>query len=164
MVVNSVDAISKNRIVINGIMVVAGVFLLALCYNLLLLPNNFAFSGMSGVGIIVNKLTGLSAVTFIYIANIVLLIISFLLLGWGPTKNTIIGSILYPVMLTLTAPIATYLLPYMEFSDLLVPAALTALLYGVSDGLIYKCGFSTGGSDVIVHVLKKYFHSPGVCV
>ena len=160
MVVSSVDAISKKRIVINGIMVVAGVFLLALCYNLLLLPNNFAFSGMSGVGIIVNKLTGLSAVTFIYIANIVLLIISFLLLGWGPTKNTIIGSILYPVMLTLTAPIATYLLPYMEFSDLLVPAALTALLYGVSDGLIYKCGFSTGGSDVIVHILKKYLHLP----
>ena len=154
------DEAERKKIITDGLMVVAGVFLLALCYNLLLVPNNFAFSGMSGVGIIVNKLTGLNAVVFVYIANFLLLILSFLLLGWQVTKNTIIGSILYPLMLTITLPIANTILPYMNFSDLLVPAVLTAVLYGVSNGLIYKCGFSTGGSDVLVHILKKYLHLP----
>ena len=70
MVVNSVDEAERKKIITDGLMVVAGVFLLALCYNLLLVPNNFAFSGMSGVGIIVNKYM-LKEITCLLYYNIV---------------------------------------------------------------------------------------------
>lgn len=148
------------KIIFEGIAFVLGVFLLALCYNLFLLPNNFAFAGMSGIAIILHKLTGINPTTFIYIANFTLLIISFIFLGWDKTKKTIVGTLLYPMMITFTLPIAKVLMPYFQFEELIITAVLAALFYGISNGLIFKSGYTTGGNDVIMQLLNKYLHIP----
>ena len=151
---------SFKSIIIEGISFVFGVFLLALSYNLLLLPNGLAIGGMSGLAIVVESLFGFSSELFIYIANISCLIISFIFLDWIKTKNTIVGSILYPLMITLTLPIANYFKPYFIFEEPLVIALCAALMHGFSNGLIYKCGFTTGGSDVLMQIIHKYFKIP----
>lgn len=149
-----------KKIIFEGIFFVLGVFLLALCYNLFLIPNNFAFAGMSGLSIIVNKLTGFNSTLFIYLANFILLIISFLFLGWDKTKRTILGSILYPMMITFTLPIAEFLLKHLVFDEMLITVIITALFYGVSNGLIYKSGYTTGGNDVLMQLMNKYLKIP----
>ena len=151
---------SDTQIIFQGLFFVFGVFLLALTYNLFLVPNDFAFAGMSGIAILVHKLTGFSTTIFIYISNLFLLLVSFVFLGWDVTKKTIIGTLLYPLMLTLTYPIAQFFLPYFELHEMIIVAVLAALCYGISNGLIYKSGYTTGGNDVLMQLLNKYFKVP----
>ena len=152
--------ISNRKIIIQGLMFVLGVFLLALNYNLFLVPNNFAFAGMSGIAILVHEVSGFDSTLFIYISNAVLIVISFIFLGWNITKKTILGSILYPVMITFTYPIAQVLLVHFQFTELILTVVLTAILYGISNGLIYKSGYTTGGNDVLMQLMNKYLKIP----
>ena len=146
------------EITINGVSFVFGTFMLALCYNLFFVPNDIVVGGTSGLAIILSDMFGINEQIFIYSMALILLIISRIFLGKDITKNTVLGSILYPLFITLSAPVADFLLEYMTFSEMLVPVAIAALLYGYSNGIIYKYGYTTGGSDVIMQLMCKYLH------
>ena len=145
-----------KEIIFQGLFFVIGVFLYALCFNLFLIPNDLVVSGFSGVAIVFQRLFGWDATTFIYITNGVLLVIGFIFLGWKLTKRNIAGSIMYPVMITLSKPVATFLSSYIIGDDFYLVLLFAVLLYGISSGLIYRTGFSTGGSDIIMQILNKY--------
>lgn len=147
-----------KNVIVTGVAFVLGTFLLALCYNLFFVPNNFVVGGMSGLAIIIEQVTGFNAQVFIYISSIFLLIVCYIFLGKESAERVLIGSVLYPLFITFTAPIARALLYLFSFQEILVTVALASLLYGVSNGIIFKYGYSTGGSDVIVRLLCKYFH------
>ena len=59
-------------------------------------------------------------------------------------------------MVTITEPIALALLQYINISQVLISVVITGFLYGASSALIYKSGFTTGGGDVIMELIKKY--------
>lgn len=152
--------ISKDtrKLLVTGIAFVFGTFCLALCYNLFFVPNNIVVGGTSGLAIIIEELTGLNSQIFIYASSFVLLLVSYAFLGKEETSRTVIGSLLYPLFVTFTAPIAKALLYYLAFQEILVTVVLASLLYGFSNGIIYKFGYTTGGSDVMMQILCKYFH------
>ncbi len=147
-----------KKIIVIGVSFVLGTFLLALCYNLFFLPNNLVVGGMSGLGIIFEDLTGFKAEYFIYLSSFILLIINYIFLGKEETKRVLIGTFLYPLFITFTAPLAKFLLQYLVFEQILVTVILAGILNGISNGLIYKFGYSTGGSDVLVRLECKYLH------
>ena len=70
------------------------------------------------------------------IANVFLLVLSYLALGWKKTKNAIVGSLLFPIFVWLT----DFLVPYIKFTDveMLVIAIFGGVLSGIGYGLIYK--------------------------
>ena len=142
--------------IVEGTFFVVGVFLYALCFNLFLIPNDLVVSGFSGIAIVVQRVFGWNANAFIYITNGILLVLGFIFLGWKITKKNIAGSILYPVMITVTNPIAIFLNNYIIGDDFYLILLFAIILYGVSSGLIYRTGFSTGGSDIIMQILNKY--------
>ena len=144
------------KTLVTGVTVVFGIFLLAMCYHLFLLPNEFITGGTNGIAIIFNKLFNIDPTVFLYISRIVLLIISFICLGYKKTLPTVLGSLLYPIMVTITEPIALALLQYINISQVLISVVITGFLYGASSALIYKSGFTTGGGDVIMELIKKY--------
>ncbi len=155
------EKISKKdtrEVIVTGLSFVLGTFLLALCYNLFFVPNDIVIGGVSGLAIVFNELTGFNTEAFIYIANIVLLLVSYVFLGREDTQRVLLGTFLYPLFITFTAPIATFLLNYITFSEFLITVVLASLMYGVSNGLVYKYGYSTGGSDVLVRLLCNYLH------
>ena len=147
-------------IVARGLIFTFGVALLALNYNLFLLPNELVIGGTSGIAIILNKILGINPEVFIYIASFVLLIVSFIFLGIEKTKNTIIGTLLYPLMITFTTPIAKVILEHLVIEEMLLTVLVSGVIYGLSNGLIFKSGFTTGGSDVIMQLLSKYLKIP----
>ena len=149
---------STLSVIFRGTALVLGVFLLALCYNTLLLPNNLVVGGMSGLSIIFQEVFGWDARTFIYISTFALLLISFIFLGKEKSYNTILGSILYPIMISITSPISTYILDHSDVSEMLVIVTLAGLFYGISNGIIYRLGYTTGGGDVIMQLLSKYLN------
>lgn len=144
------------KTLVTGVTFVFGIFLLAMCYHLFLLPNEFITGGTNGIAIIFNKLFNIDPTVFLYISRIVLLIISFICLGYKKTLPTVLGSLLYPIMVTITEPIALALLQYINISQALISVVITGFLYGASSALIYKSGFTTGGGDVIMELIKKY--------
>jgi len=148
-------AISKNRVP-KFLFMVLGVFLMALNYNLFFVKNELVIGGMSGLAIVLNKIWGWDNQVFIYISSVVLLIISFAMFGLKKTRPSIIGSILYPFMVSFTAPLADLLAKYFVFEDFITMITLTSILYGFSSGLVYKMGYNTGGSDILMRILNKF--------
>lgn len=151
---------SNKEVIARGSLLVFAIFILALSYNLLFLPNNLVIGGVSGLAIVVQEITEVDGTVFIYAATIVLICLSYLLLGKEKTNNAVIGSILYPVMITFTAPIASCLLPYFQFDDLYLIAIIGAILFGFGNGIVFKYNFSTGGTDIITSICSKYFKFP----
>lgn len=140
------------------LVILLGVFLLALNYNLFFLPNNFVVGGTSGLSIVFQDLFGWNPQVFLYVTTVALILVSFLFLGIKKTGASLIGSIMYPFFISLTEPLAKILLPYLVFDNVLLLILVTGCLYGFAYGILYKIGFDTGGSDIVIKIVNKYFH------
>lgn len=135
---------------------VIGILLIAIAFNLFLLPNELVFGGVSGLSIIVSKFITIDASTFIMIASLLLLVVSFLVLGKNDTKVSIVGSILFPIFVNITANIGEYI--KLDTGNVLLSAVFGGIIYGFGAGLVFKAGFTTGGTDIINQILSKYLH------
>ena len=134
---------------------IIGCFLLAFAFNVFFSPNNLVTGGISGIAIVLKNVFGISTSFFIAFSYIVLLILSYILLGKETTKYSIIGSILYPLFVYLTDDMATLI--QFNVDNMLLITIFGALISGIGSGLTFKYGFSTGGSDIISQIITKYF-------
>lgn len=130
-----------------------GIFIVSLSFNLFVLPSNIVY-GVSGIGVILNKIFGIAPSLTILIGEAILLILSFIVLGINKTKNSIIGSILYPLFVELTVPLSNYI----NVGDVepIVLALFGAVISGFGFGLIFKSGYTTGGTDILNQIVSKY--------
>ena len=82
-----------------------------------------------------------------------LLTLSLIVLGKDKTRNTVIGSLLYPVFVKLTEGLIQYVdLGNTEPILLIVSGAV---LTGLGLGLIFKSGFTTGGTDILNQIVSE---------
>jgi len=144
----------KNRLKRYTFLVI-GCFLCAFTFNVFYSPNNLVTGGVSGLSIVIENITGLPTSTFITISYIVLLILSFLILGKESTKYSVMGSILYPLFVNLTEGMPELI--HFNVDNMLLVCIFGAVIGGIGSGLTFKYGFSTGGSDIVVQILSKYF-------
>lgn len=131
-----------------------GVLIVAVAFNILILPLNIIY-GISGVGVIFKYIFNIDPSLVIFIGSLLLLILSFVLLGYEDTKHTILGSLLYPVFVKITEPLITYV--DLGNPDPLILTIFGALITGFGLGLIFKAGFTTGGTDILNAIVAKYF-------
>ena len=148
------EQINSKSSVKRHIEFIFGCLLIAISYNLFLAPNNIVAGGVGGLAIIVNYLTGLDNSIVILIADLLLLILSYFLLGKKKTKATMLGSILFPVFVNLTSNIGSII--NIDTDQLLLISVFGGVVYGFGAGMIYKAGFTTGGTDIINQILSKY--------
>ena len=130
-----------------------GIVLLSLSYNIFMRATN-AMYGIGGVGIVMNKLFGIPNYLFILIANIFLLMLSYVLLGKEVTARSALGSILYPIFIHLTE----WIIPYVNLSSLekIVMVVSGAIITGFGLGMIFRSAYTTGGTDILDQILSKY--------
>lgn len=147
------NKINNQDLIYRYILLFIGSTIVAFSYNLFFLRNNIVGFGLSGLSIVVKEF-GVDSNLFILISSIILLIISFIILGKEQTKSSVIGSLLYPLMIYLTKPLS--LMIDLEDTSLLLCAIFGAVISGIGYGIIYKTGFTTGGSDVVNQILTKY--------
>jgi len=148
-----IDAVSKKNLWKRYVMLLVGCLIVAFSFNLFFLRYNIVCFGVSGVSIVLSEF-GVNPSLFIMIANLVLLIITYFFLGIDDVKNQIVGALIYPVFIELTL----YVTDMIDFGNLemIVIAVMGGILAGIGYGLIYKSGFSTGGTDVIGLLVCKY--------
>ena len=134
---------------------IIGCFLVALAFNLFMSPNNLVAGGVSGFSLILKHFFGLNPSTIISVANVFLIILSFLVLGKEKTKATILGSILFPVFVSMTEHLSTYI--SFKESEMILIAVFGGVLQGIGAGLIFRAGYSTGGTDILNMIVSKIF-------
>ena len=133
-----------------------GVLIIAAAFNILILPLNIIY-GISGVGVIFKEIYNIDPSLVIFIGSILLLILSFVLLGYEDTKHTVLGSILYPIFVKVTEPLISYI--ELTNPNPLILTIFGAVITGFGLGLIFKAGFTTGGTDILNAIVSKYFKS-----
>ena len=146
--------INKKNDLIRYIYFIIGVLIVAIGYNAFVLPANIVY-GVGGIGVILKKLYNIDPSITILIGSIILLILSLLLLGKSKTMNSVIGSFLYPIFVKLTESVSIIDLSQV---DLVVVVLFGAVISGFGMGLVFKSGFTTGGTDILNQIVAKYFN------
>lgn len=134
---------------------IIGILLVSISFNLFLSPNNLAAGGISGLALVFNKLYNIEISKFILISNIFLIIVSYICLGKVQTRRTILGSILFPIFVNLTSNITNYI--DLSGVDIIINCLFGGILSGIGYGLIFKHGFTSGGTDIIDQLVSKYY-------
>lgn len=133
-----------------------GCGLFALGFNLFLTPNELNAGGVSGLAMILVHLLGFGSVgTVTMLMNLPLFAIGGLKIGkkffWGSLVGMIASSVLIDLLALLPTPAL----------DPLLSGLYGGLTCGVGLGIVFSTGASTGGSDIVVRLLKmKYQNVP----
>ena len=152
---------SKKRFSVAGLlsilMVILGNFLQAPSVKLFVLPANLMSCGTTGIGLVVNELTGIPLTVFIFLFNVVMLAIGWIVLGKRFAMTTILSSILFPSILEGLNQV----MGEVHITDNMILNALFAGIgLAISLGLVMRAGASTGGMDIPPLMLKKFFRIP----
>lgn len=131
-----------------------GIFLVAFAFNVFILPNDIVFGGVSGLSILVTKFVSITPSVFILISSLILLGISFIFLPLEKSLKSILGTILLPLFIQLTSNFPSML--SIDTSDQLLMAIFGGFLYGLGAGLVFKAGYTTGGTDILNQIVSKY--------
>lgn len=158
-----------KSVIVSYIIMTLATILLAAGVYFFKAPNHFATGGVSGIAIIIAPYIPLNQSHLVMIINAALIILGFIFLGKGCTVRTIFCSLMYSLenflleeflplsIIPGTVPheiggITSYTLtnqPLME----LVFAMLTT---GIASAIMFNCKASSGGTDIVALILKKY--------
>ena len=147
------ENVEKKNLVKRYFLLALGCFIVALSFNVFFKQYGIVCFGVSGLSIVAEHF-GIPSFLFILIFNLLLLILSYFTLGWKKTRNALVGSLIFPLLVAATEPLG----PYLHFNDveLLVIAIFGGVLSGIGYGLIFKTNFNTGGTDILCEIVAKY--------
>lgn len=147
---------NRNR-VLSVLMVIVGNILYTLSIKLFLLPANLMSCGTTGIALVVNHFLNIPMTGFIFVFNVAMLTVGWLVLGRQFAMSTILSSILYPAFLE----ILNRLLGDVTVTEnMLLNVLFAGMGLGVSLGIVMRAGASTGGMDIPPLILKKFFRIP----
>lgn len=135
-----------------GTLVGSAIF--SLGFDLFLLPNDLNSGGVSGLAMILVHLLQFGSVgTLSIIINLPLFLLGRLKIGkkffYGSLLGMLISSVLIDFFVCIPAPKV----------EPLLATAYGGLLCGLGLGIVFICGTSTGGSDILVRLLKLRYRN-----
>ena len=116
----------------------------------IMLPNGLTFGGITGLARIVQTYTGWDYSLVYYGFAMLVALIVWVSLGFKELRKILLMSISYPTIMMLLELSGYQFLT----EDKLLAAVFTGVVLGVSNGLTFKAGFSSGGTDSIAKVIK----------
>lgn len=120
-------------------------------------PANLAPGGMSGIAILLNYLWGLPIGLMSTLLNVPLLILSCLFLGRSLTIKTVKSLLISSIMVDM---VVTRLVP-VYVGDQMIGAVFGGVLMGAGLAVIFLRGSTTGGTDIISFLVRKWYpHIP----
>ena len=141
-----------------------GVLMMALGIYFFKAPNGFATGGVSGIAIILARLpisTDLHITQSIYmlVINVILLILGVIFLG----RKCGIMTIYCSLMLSFENLILEFFAPIELISGMptltkfpLLELIYAILLTGIGSAILFRCKASSGGTDIVALILRKY--------
>lgn len=128
--------------------ILIGSVLVALAFNLFLIPHEIMSSGLSGLSIILGMITPFNAGVYNFLLNFPLLIIGYLKLGRTFIINTILS--------VLCISFSLYFIPiYGIANNSILSSVFGGALVGLGIGIIFRSSGSSGGFDIIGMLLTR---------
>ena len=139
------------------LLVLLGTIIYSFAIKLFLLPAELISCGTTGIGLVVEHFLHIPLSGFIFVFNMVMLAVGWLILGRKFAMTTLLSSLLYPIFLE----ILNQTLGDIYITDnLMLNAIFAGIGLGGSLGIVIRAGASTGGMDIPPLVLKKFFGIP----
>jgi len=140
-----------RQLIKDYLFITVGALLFAIGLSLFAEPFHIAPGGVSGLAIIINYLSGLPVGLTIILINIPLFIAAL----WRLGRSLIIASFFAMLLSSVLIDLLAHITPFVE--EPLLAALYGGLLIGAGMGLIFVHGASTGGSDILVRLLRLRF-------
>lgn len=138
------------------ILILIGVFLVAISLEYFFIPNNIAAGGVTGLAIVINHyIPAISTGPLVFIMDLFLFIVGFIFLGKNFGVKTIVSSFSLAGMMTI---IEKYFAPQALTNDLMLASIFGTLITAVGMAIVFNANSSTGGTDTIAKIMNKYFH------
>jgi len=147
------------------IIIIVGAVLMAFSVNLVFEPMGMVTGGISGLAIVVKRLTepliegGVPIWVFNTICNVPLYLIAVYLKGKKFIVSAIAGTIAY-ILALLVIPVYD-----LQFEDTLLASILGGVIGGAGLGMVFSASASTGGTDLLatlIHNYKKHISIPQI--
>ncbi len=149
----------KNRHrVFKYFLILLGTTISAVSFNLFFVPNNFVSSGLSGVAVICSNFLTMDPAVFLLLGNVILTIISLMTIGFKKSFRSFIGALLFSAIVYLTKDIAQFL--HFYFDNILLYVLAAGFVSGFGEALVYKMGYTTGGTSILADIIYKYTKQP----
>lgn len=131
------------------VIIALGSFIIAFAYHSFILPHHIVGGGASGVATLFLEVFGFNPAVTLYAINIPLLVLCWFVLGKDIFRKTVIGSFMYPFMVDLTDHFPSLT------NDLLLASVFGGAIMGAGIALIFKVDASTGGTSILVQIMKE---------
>lgn len=140
--------------------ITAGVILMSAGFYFFLLPSGMIIGGIFGISVILRDTIQVS--TFMYVANIFLLMLGLVFLGKVFFFKTVFGTLLTPTIVFILEKTIDqqFFLKFLNESPLLISAIFGGLTIGIGLAVVLRSNASTGGMDVVQMILSKYLKMP----
>lgn len=117
-------------------------------------PNNFAFGGVTGLAIILNKVTSFSSGQINLILNYLLLGVGAIFLGKKFLAKTLYASTLIGYLIYILEKKIN--IKQSITGDMMIDLIFSIILSSLGAAILFNIGSSSGGTDIIAMILKKY--------
>lgn len=148
----SIDTKNMNtfRFFYNLFWIIVGCILAAFGTSCFLLPNQLSSGGFSGIATIFYYLFNFQMGNTILILNIPFFIWGYIKLGWKFVVRTIFATFIYSKFIDI------FEIVKFNIDDRLLASIYGGVIIGAGLALVFKANTSTGGTDLIAHILQKY--------
>ncbi|MED4461215.1 YitT family protein [Metabacillus fastidiosus] len=145
--------------IIELIFILIGSAIVALAFNLFLLPNRVASGGVSGISTIMDAMFGFEPAYVQWALNIPLFIAGVIFLGKQFGLKTLVGTIFLPFIVYLSKDMDPIT------KDPLLGALFGGIGIGLGLGIVFRGKASTGGTDLAAQIIHKFTGlTLGICV
>ena len=146
---------TKKKLIQEFLLMTFGTALVAIGTYVFKFPNNFSTGGVTGMAVILSSVfPAISSSTYAAVINLLFLVLGFAVLNRGFGLRTVYCSVLFSGMLSLmewlfpmTSPLTDEKILELFFA-IILPALGSAILFNLES--------STGGTDILAMILKKY--------
>jgi uncharacterized membrane-anchored protein YitT (DUF2179 family) len=147
------------------VIMVMGCMLFSIGAVLFVEPYGFAPGGTYGLAMVFHHLWGWRTEVTALCMDVPLLIIGTLVLGAKFGIKTLICTLLLPFFMFLVHTVYGFdalldpgLTDFTQMNQQMLSSLFGGVFYGVGLGMVYRTGTTTGGTDIINMILRKYFH------
>ena len=142
----------------NFLLITLGCVLYSVGFILFISPNHLAPGGVTGISVILSKFIPLGEGTLILLMNIPLLIIGLWKFGRSFLVQTVYATVVSALMMEGMAYIVSAApVDLIPTADPLLAGIAGGVVVGSGMGLIFRCGGTTGGTDVVVKLMRLRF-------
>lgn len=138
---------------LDGFLLIAGSAVMALAYNLFLIPHRVVPGGASGIAMVLNHFLGTPVGLVSLGLNVPLFVLGVRVLGSRYGVKSLVGVALSSLLIDFF----TYVVPVGRATDdIILACVFGGITLGAGLGLVFRGGGSTGGSDIVGQVLNRY--------